>query len=93
MADNSKVMDFLAEQRDAAPADVQHHFLAFEELYERQLWHQLTEALIEYFNLPESDPQRLVLYKTFVLKFAKKINQLKLVTLALSAASTCKGEL
>ena len=77
MADNSKVMDFLAEQRDAAPADVQHHFLAFEELYERQLWHQLTEALIEYFNLPESDPQRLVLYKTFVLKLVDLLSKLE----------------
>lgn len=92
MADNTKILDFLSEQRDAAPADIQHHFLAFEDLYERQLWHQLTDAVIEFFKVPESGPQRLVLYKSFVLKFAKKINQLKLVTLALVAAPSCKGK-
>lgn len=85
------IQDFLGEQRDAAPADLQHLFLTFEDLWERKLWHQLTDNLVEYFNLKESAPQRLAFYKTFILTFADKINQLKLVTLALSAASQCRG--
>ncbi|RDW73891.1 putative proteasome regulatory particle subunit 1 [Coleophoma crateriformis] len=84
------IPDFLGEQRDAAPADLQHFFLSFEDLWERKLWHQLTESLIEFFNNPESAHQRLPFYKTFILTFADKINQLKLVTLALKASEQCR---
>ncbi|ESZ96775.1 putative proteasome regulatory particle subunit (RpnI) [Sclerotinia borealis F-4128] len=84
------IPDFLGEQRDAAPADLQHLFLSFEDLWERKLWHQLTDTLVELFNHKESASQRLPFYKIFILTFADKINQLKLVTLALSAASQCK---
>lgn len=88
---NTDISDFLAEQRDAAPADLQHLFISFEDLWERKLWHQLTDLLIEFFNKKESAPQRLPFYKNFILTFADKINQLKLVTLVLSAATQCKG--
>ncbi|KAF4632665.1 hypothetical protein G7Y89_g5465 [Cudoniella acicularis] len=84
------IPDFLAEQRDAAPADLQHLFISFEDLWERKLWHQLTDTLIEFFHHKESAHQRLSFYKTFILTFADKINQLKLVTLALSAATQCR---
>ncbi len=87
------ISEFLAEQRDLAPEQLQHLFISFEDYWERKLWHQLTDSLIEFFNHPESAPQRLPIYKTFVLTFAEKINQLKLVTLALSAATQCRGEL
>lgn len=85
------IPDFLGEQRDAAPADLQHFFLSFEDQWERKLWHQLTESLIEFFNNPESAQQRLPFYKIFILTFADKINQLKLVTLALKASEQCRG--
>jgi len=84
------IFDFLAEQRDAAPAELQNLYIDFENLWEHKLWHQLTDALIDFFNLKESAHQRLPFYKTFILTFADKINQLKLVTLALSAASQCR---
>ncbi|KFY84230.1 hypothetical protein V500_09479 [Pseudogymnoascus sp. VKM F-4518 (FW-2643)] len=84
------IPDFLAEQRDAAPAELQHLFISFEDYWERKLWHQLTDALVEFFNSPESGPQRLAFYKTFILTFADKINQLRLVTLALNAATQCR---
>jgi 26S proteasome regulatory subunit N9 len=87
------IPDFLAEQRDVAPSEFQHMFISFEDNWERKLWHQLTDELIEFFNAEASAPQRLPLYKTFVLTFADKINQLKLVTLALSAATQCKGKI
>jgi 26S proteasome regulatory subunit N9 len=84
------IPDFLAEQRDVAPADLQHLFISFEDLWERKLWHQLTDTLIEFFNHPESAHQRLSFYRTFILTFADKINQLKLVTLALGAVTQCR---
>jgi 26S proteasome regulatory subunit N9 len=85
------IPDFLAEQRDSAPTDLQYLFISFEDFWERKLWHQLTDALIEFFNHKESASQRLPFYKSFILTFADKINQLKLVTLALSAATQCRG--
>ena len=90
--DLDAIPNFLAEQRDEAPAEVQHIFLSFEDLWERKLWHQLTQTLLEYFSSEASAPQRLPIYKTFILSFADKINQLSLVTLALRAATQIKGE-
>jgi 26S proteasome regulatory subunit N9 len=85
------IPDFLAEQRDAAPEELQGLILEFENFWERKLWHQLTEALLQFFRDPRSEPQRLPFYKTFISKFADKINQLKLVELALAASTQCPG--
>ena len=90
-SDPEAIQNFLTEQRDAAPAEVQHIFLTLEDLWDRKLWHQLTDTLLEYFSSPESTPQQLAIYNTFVISFADKINQLKLVKLALIASSQCKG--
>jgi 26S proteasome regulatory subunit N9 len=89
--DPEAILNFLTDQRDEAPADLQHIFLAFEELWERKLWHQLTDQLLEYFQNPESTAQRLPIYNTFIISFADKINQLKLVKLALSASAQIRG--
>ena len=89
---NEEISDFLTEQRDEAPAEDQHLFLTFEDLWDRKLWHQLTDRLLEFFSRPESASQRLPIYNTFIVSFADKINQLKLVKLALSAATQSKGE-
>lgn len=84
------VSDFLAEQRDEAPEELQPLIIQFEDYWERKLWHQLTDSLLEFFNHPASAKQRLQFYKVFILKFADKINQLKLVDLGLKAATQCR---
>ncbi|EHA50076.1 hypothetical protein MCOR27_004026 [Pyricularia oryzae] len=84
------VADFLADQRDDAPEELQPLILKFEDYWERKLWHQLTEASLEFFDHPISRPARLHFYKVFVAKFADKINQLKLVDIALKAATAAK---
>ncbi|RYP92899.1 hypothetical protein DL770_000949 [Monosporascus sp. CRB-9-2] len=86
------VSDFLADQRDQAPEELQPSIIQFEDYWERKLWHQLTDALLEFFNHPASAPQRLQFYKVFILKFADKINQLKLVDLGLKAATQCRDD-
>ncbi|KAG5985318.1 hypothetical protein E4U55_006798 [Claviceps digitariae] len=86
------ITDFLLEQRDRTAEELQPLILDFETYWERKLWHQLTEALVLFFSDPKSAPQRLAFYKTFILKFADKINQLKLVELALKAATQCKDD-
>lgn len=86
-----KIPDFLADQREQAPPEAQGLFLNFEDYWERKLWHQLTNALIEFFRMPESAPQRLPIFKSFILSFADRINQLKFVSLGLMASTQCAG--
>ena len=85
------ISNFLSEQREAAPEDLQQSFLIIEDYWDRKLWHQLTDVLVEYFNVPASASQRLPLFRKFILSFAEKINQLKFMSLGLLAASQCQG--
>ena len=85
------IADFLEEKRSEAPEQLQHLIIQFENYWERKLWHQLTDDLIEYFNHPGSASQRLSFYKIFISRFTDKINQLKLVDLGLKAATQCRG--
>jgi len=91
-AANEKMFDFLRDQRDSAPDALQHYFVNFEDFWERKLWHELTDLLVEYYAEPESASQRLPIYNTFVKTFADKINQLKLVRVGLSTAKECKDD-
>jgi 26S proteasome regulatory subunit N9 len=89
--DRDNIPKHLAEQRDAAPDDLQHYFLQFEDYWERKLWHELTDILLEYFALPASAKSRIPLFTTFIKSFADKINTLSLVTLGLSAGEQFEG--
>lgn len=90
-ADPEKVSNFLSEQREEAPEELQQSFLDIEDYWDRKLWHQLTDVLCTYFKNPDSASQRLSLFQHFILTFSEKINQLKLVSLGLSAATQCSG--
>lgn len=89
--DTDTIPNLLGDARDEAPEELQEYFIAFEDYWERKLWHELTDKLIEYFDHPESAKQRIPFFETFIKSFANKINQLKLVTLGLNAASQYKG--
>ena len=89
--DPEVISNFLAEQREAAPENLQQNFLDIEDYWDRKLWHQLTNVLITFFRDEASAPQRLPLFRRFILSFAEKINQLKFVSLGLSAATQCSG--
>lgn len=90
--DIDTIPTLLADQRDNAADDVQHYFLTFEDYWERKLWHELTDVLVEFYQQNQSASQRLPLYNTFIKSFADKINQLKLVELGLSTATQCKDD-
>ena len=89
--DPEVISNFLNDQREAAPEDLQQSFLTIEDYWDRKLWHQLTDVLGEYFNNPASSSQRLPLFRSFILSFAEKINQLRFVALGLLAATQCSG--
>ncbi|KAK3677209.1 26S proteasome regulatory subunit [Recurvomyces mirabilis] len=90
--DNAKVSKALQGAREKSHDDLQHYFLSFEDYWERKLWHELTDILVEYYHEEESKPQRIELYEGFVKAFADKINQLKLVVIGLQAAGQCKDD-
>ncbi|KAF2170573.1 hypothetical protein M409DRAFT_51590 [Zasmidium cellare ATCC 36951] len=92
MADNEKIANFLQDQRDQAPDDLQHYFLSFEDYWERKLWHELTDILVDYYNESQSAPQRIPIFNSFIKPFADKINQLKLVRIGLSTSKQCKDD-
>jgi len=89
--DPEVISSFLSEQREAAPEDLQTSFLQIEDFWDRKLWHQLTDVLVEFFHTSASSSQRLPLFRQFILSFAEKINQLKFVSLGLLAASQCQS--
>lgn len=89
--DPEVVTNFLNEEREKAPEELQQDFLTIEDYWDRKLWHQLTDVLVDFFNNPASSSQRLPLFRRFILSFAEKINQLKFVRLGLLAATQCEG--
>ncbi|MCJ1471542.1 26S proteasome regulatory subunit [Lambiella insularis] len=86
------ISNFLAEQRESAPDELLTNFLEIEDYWDRKLWHQLTDSLIAYYNHPASSFQRLPLFRQFITSFAEKINQLKFVSLGLSAVTQCSDD-
>ena len=86
------VQRFLDEQREAAPEELQQDFLNIEDYWDRKLWHQLTDTLVAYFANQASAPQRLPLFKHFILNLSEKINLLRFVALGLAAATQCQGK-
>ena len=91
--DAAKIQGFLDEQRENAPDDVQHYYLSFTDYYERKLWRELQDLLVEFYEEQESASQRIPMYNNFVKTFADKINQLKLVTIGLSTAKQIEGKI
>jgi 26S proteasome regulatory subunit N9 len=91
--ENEKIASFLESARDNAPDELQHYFLSFEDFWERKLWHELTDILIQFYRENASKAQRIEVYDGFVKGFADKINQLKLVMIGLQAAGEFKGGL
>lgn len=89
--DPEVISNFLSEQREVAPEDLQASFLTIEDYWERKLWHQLTDVLVDFFSDPASASQRLPLFQRFIWSFSEKINQLKFVALGLLAATQCSG--
>ncbi|KAK9476519.1 hypothetical protein V1514DRAFT_298296 [Lipomyces japonicus] len=82
------VPTILSVLRTEAPPDLAGDFYTMEDLWERRLWHQLTDVLVEFFENNESAPLRTRVYTQFVGTFESKINQLKLVSLGLATAAT-----
>ncbi|KAJ1959570.1 26S proteasome regulatory subunit [Dipsacomyces acuminosporus] len=83
---DNPVYGYLHKQQAEAPGELGQYFSEFEDLYERKLWHQLTQQVERFINIPEAAPYRIDLYNTFVRDWQKHMNKVKLVLFALAAA-------
>ncbi|KAJ2706311.1 26S proteasome regulatory subunit [Coemansia sp. IMI 203386] len=83
--DNS-VVNYLQKQQQETQGQLASYFSEFEDLYERKVWHQLTDKVEKFINLPEAAPYRISLYNEFVKDWQKHMNKIKLVLFALAAA-------
>lgn len=92
-SDPEKTLQRLADLRENAPEQFQGTLVSIEDSYEKKLWHQLTETLVEFFSEDETEGVRLGLFTNFVSTFSEKINQLKYVYLGLLVAEDLDGEL
>lgn len=51
-----------------------------------RLWHQLTLKLFEFYDYPPSKPYRVDTFERFVQDFESKMNQLRLVEMAVKVS-------
>ncbi|CAE6531428.1 unnamed protein product [Rhizoctonia solani] len=79
--DKLDVDSYLATAASSSPSDLHPFFEKFRKLHERKLWHQLTLALFEFLQHPNSGPFQVDLFTKFVRDFEDKLNQLKLVSM------------
>eukprot|EP00743_Colponemidia_sp_Colp-15_P001788 GILK01001951.1.p1 GENE.GILK01001951.1~~GILK01001951.1.p1 ORF type:complete len:412 (+),score=62.96 GILK01001951.1:17-1252(+) len=83
MARPHAATDYLERQMSQHP-ELAEKTAQLAELYKKKLWHQLTEALFDYVKSPslQQGAELASFYEDFVKDFETKINQLRLVQLA-----------
>mgnify|MGYP000176770729 CR=1 FL=1 len=77
---SQKVSDYLAKQQQvtAATPNISAYYVAFEELYNKKLYHQLTIKLLQFIQ-KESPSNLLDLYENFISDIETRIKHLSLV--------------
>lgn len=80
------VAQYLQQQQQSKPNHVPW-FAAFEELYTKKLWHQLSTKIFEYIEQAPGDKDLLGLHQNFVVDFEMKMNPLLLVEFASKVVS------
>ncbi|KAG5457641.1 MAG: hypothetical protein BJ554DRAFT_2289 [Olpidium bornovanus] len=82
---------FLDTQKRTALPALATDLAAFEDLYDRKLWHQLTAVLDKYVAKPEARGTVLSIFNNFINTFQKKLNPLRYVMLGTVAAAEYEG--
>jgi 26S proteasome regulatory subunit N9 len=77
---------FMKAALSHTPSELHPTFEAFRTLYTRKLWHQLTIKLFEFLDMPASKPFRVHVFDGFVRDFETRLNQLRLVEMAVKVS-------
>ncbi|KAI8611148.1 hypothetical protein BC830DRAFT_1246036 [Chytriomyces sp. MP71] len=81
---------YINKTKQTAPAELVPFYAAFEDLYDKKLWHQLTLELNKFVDMPAAAPYLVPLYNEFVSEWQKRMNQLSLVQFVSKASRTIK---
>ncbi|KAJ3356695.1 26S proteasome regulatory subunit [Kappamyces sp. JEL0680] len=87
---SASVIAWLSAQKTSAPAGLKEYYVAFEELYDKKLWHQLTVKLEQFTTQPAAPPHLIAIYQNFVSDWEKKMNRISLVKFATRASKQLK---
>mmetsp|Transcript_18621 Transcript_18621/g.25819 ORF Transcript_18621/g.25819 Transcript_18621/m.25819 type:complete len:399 (+) Transcript_18621:358-1554(+) len=81
-------LEFLEKQSKISPYSAEY-FSALGDLYERKLWHQLTDKLEEIVRAPvfQQDGLLIQLYKFFIFHIESKLNPLRLAQIIVAVSS------
>lgn len=74
-------VEYLQQQQQARPEQAPW-FVAFEELYSKKLWHQLSTQIFDYIEQAPGPKDLLGVHQNFVADFETKMNPLLLVEFA-----------
>lgn len=83
--------EFLTTLLSQTPSELHPSIESFQRLSERKLWHQLTDALIDFLRNQNSAPFQVQLWDGFVDVFKKRFDQLRLVEMATLVAQQYDG--
>jgi len=78
--------EFISTAISATPLQLHPYFESFRTLHTRKLWHQLTLKLFEFMDDPLSKPYRVETFERFVRDFEMRLNQLRLVEMAVKVS-------
>jgi len=69
---------YLVASLSTTPESLHPFLQKFQIFYDRRLWHQLTLAIFEFLDHPDSPPYQLDLFEHFVSDFQNKLDKLRL---------------
>lgn len=81
-----EVITALEQLREGVDEDLVPQFFLLESQWERKLWHQLTETLLELYRDPRTAAIRIRLFEDVVTRVHPHISVLAFVTFAISAS-------
>ncbi|CAG7851380.1 Probable 26S proteasome regulatory subunit rpn9 [Serendipita indica DSM 11827] len=81
-----EVEDYLAKLLHGVPESLHPIVDKFQRFYDRKLWHQLTLAVFEFLEHPDSKPFQLEVYNKFVSDFQAKLDRLRLAQIGVKVS-------
>ncbi|KAG8832858.1 26S proteasome regulatory subunit [Serendipita sp. 399] len=87
-----EVESYLAQLLHATPETLHPIVDKFQRYYDRKLWHQLTLAVFEFLEHPDSKPFQVDLFTNFISDFQSKIDKLRLAQIGVKVSKEITPE-
>ncbi|KAG8797762.1 26S proteasome regulatory subunit [Serendipita sp. 411] len=87
-----EVESYLAQLLHATPESLHPIVDKFQRYYDRKLWHQLTLAVFEFLEHPDSKPFQVDLFTNFISDFQAKLDKLRLAQIGVKVSKEITPE-